>query len=71
MDNRRLLSDKEGAEYVGLGVSSFRIWSAKIGAKKKIGNRSLNDRKVIDAALDTAQDFKLKDHRTDPDGDAV
>lgn len=56
---KRMLNDKEGAAYVGLGVTSFRAWSEQIGAVRKFGKRRLNDRMVIDQALDTKQDFRF------------
>lgn len=50
--DRRLLSVREGADYAGVGLNTFRAWAEQIGAVRRIGSRVLYDRNVIDAALD-------------------
>lgn len=49
----RLLKTQEAADYVGLGVQTFKKWADEIGATKHIGNRILRyDVEVIDKAID-------------------
>lgn len=57
--NKRLLTDKEGANYVGIGVTAFRAWSERIGAVKRFGRRRLNDKSVIDQELDSGNMFDI------------
>lgn len=56
---KRMLSEKEGQEYTGLGRTRFRKWADEIGATTRIGTRRvLFDVRVIDAALDAAREQK-------------
>lgn len=54
-EERRLISDPEGAEYTNMGITKFREWSERIGAVRRIGRRRVNDKKVIDQFLDRGQ----------------
>ena len=54
-DNKRLLSIKEAANYIGLGYTKARVCLEDMGAKRKFGSRALYDKKVIDAALEKLQ----------------
>lgn len=51
----RWVTDVYGADYTGMGLTTFKKWAAQIGAKRKIGRKSLYDMHVIDAAMDEAQ----------------
>ncbi len=51
-DGKRLLSESEAREYIGLGRIRCREYCEKIGAVRRIGKRVLYDRTVIDRALD-------------------
>lgn len=49
----RLLTTQEAADYVGIGVQTFKKWADEIGATKHIGNRILRyDVEVIDKAIE-------------------
>lgn len=48
----RLVSMASGAEYSGLGVSSFRKFANENGALIKIGGRTLVDLNVLNRAID-------------------
>lgn len=48
---KRLLSTTEAIVYLGVGRSTALSYLNKIGAKRKIGQRTLYDKHVIDAAL--------------------
>lgn len=54
-DNARMMDDSQGAAYTGMGIRFFRDWSEKIGAVRYYNRRRVNDRAVIDAALDAMQ----------------
>ena len=56
---KRLLTDKEAASYVGLGVTAFRIWAEKIGCIKRFGRRRLNDKLIIDQMLNDNNSFSV------------
>ena len=49
------LSDPEGASYVHMSVPTFREWSKRIGARRKLGEgrggKILNVRAIIDKAI--------------------
>jgi len=49
---KRLLSSREAAAYLGLGLTSTRRFCDSIGATRRFGSRVLFDRLVIDKALD-------------------
>ena len=54
-DMARLLSLREAAVYVGIGLDSCRAWCKQIGAEKRIAPRVVRyDRVVIDRAIDEA-----------------
>ena len=48
---KRLLSITEASTYIGLGRSSALSYLESIGAKRKIGRRTLYDKLVIDEAI--------------------
>ena len=49
------LSDPEGASYVHMSVPTFREWSKRIGARRKVGSgrtgKILIVRKIVDEAI--------------------
>lgn len=51
LSNKPFLSDVEGAVYLSLGKTAFREFAQRIGCRKRIGGRVVNDRAVIDDAL--------------------
>lgn len=55
INEKRLLSVREGADYTGIGVVNFRIWAEQIGAVRRIGSRVLFDKTIIDRELDRGQ----------------
>lgn len=57
---KRLLSEADGMNYVGLQRNKFRSWAAEIGAVRHIGRRVLYDRTVIDRACDEMADAARK-----------
>ena len=53
----RMLSRAAGAAYTGLGLNNFTKWAREIGAEKRFGiRRVLYDKRVIDRALDEAEE---------------
>ena len=46
--NKRLLNIRELMDYTGLGESKAKRWARETGAAKKIGRRTVYDRKIID-----------------------
>ena len=54
-EGKRLFTEADGMNYVGLHRSKFRKWAAGIGAVRHIGRRVLYDRIVIDRAIDAMQ----------------
>lgn len=50
--DKRMLSIKEAAQYLGLGTRTTRVYMDKIGATVKFGGRVVFDRTVIDSVLD-------------------
>ena len=50
---KRMLSEKEAQEYLGLKRGKCREFGEKVKAVKHIGRRVLYDRLVLDAALDS------------------
>ncbi len=55
-ESKRLLSINEAAVYLGLGRSSALVFLEKIGAKQKIGRRSLYDKIIIDQHLSNTKE---------------
>lgn len=55
---KRMLSEKEAMEYVGLKRGKCREFGENIKCIKRIGRRVLYDRKIIDAALDADDCFQ-------------
>ncbi len=49
---KRLLSEKEAQEYLGLKRAKCREYGEKINCVRRIGRRVLYDRYIIDVALD-------------------
>ncbi len=52
---KRMLSEKEAQEYIGLKRVKCREFGESIGCVKRIGRRVLYDRFIIDKALDSIQ----------------
>lgn len=52
----RLLSKAQLCQYTGLGTTKAYCWAKEIGAVRKIGTRTLFDKQVIDAALDSVKE---------------
>lgn len=50
---KRLLNREEMVAYIGMGRTAGRAWCEKIGAIRHIGGRTLFDKWVIDAAIDS------------------
>ena len=50
---KRMLSIDECCDYMGLGKTKVMEITRSIGAVKKIGSRSLYDKRIIDTYLDT------------------
>lgn len=48
----RLMNEKDCMEYLSMGRTKFREWTAEIGARKKFGKAVRYDRTVIDKYLD-------------------
>lgn len=56
MSGKRLLNSAEMLAYTGMGKTAGRAWCAKIGAIRRIGGRTLFDKRVIDAAIDALKE---------------
>lgn len=54
LSERRLLSLSEATEYTSMGKSKFAQWAMEIGAVRRFGRMVRYDRRVIDAAIDSA-----------------
>ena len=54
--DKRLLSIDEASEYIGKGCKFTRAFCDEIKATRRMGNRVLFDKKVIDARLDELED---------------
>lgn len=52
MNEKRLLDANEVCVYLSLGRNRGIEFAKSVGAERKIGRRSLYDKKVIDKALD-------------------
>ncbi len=50
-ESKRLLSINEATVYLGIGRSTALSYLEEIGAKRKIGRRTLYDKQVIDNAI--------------------
>lgn len=53
--DKRLLTEPEAADYIGMGRSAARVWLREIGARRTFGRSVRYDLKTIDAALDEMQ----------------
>lgn len=53
--DKRMLSEKEAQDYLGLKRGKCREFGDKVKAVKHIGRRVLYDRKILDAALDSLE----------------
>lgn len=51
-ESKKLISINEAVVYLGVGRSTTISYLEKIGAKRKIGRRTLYDKQVIDSALE-------------------
>ena len=49
---KRLISINEAVVYLGIGRSTAISYLEQIGAKRKIGRRTLYDKQVIDSVLE-------------------
>lgn len=49
---KRLLSAREAAAYIGQGTTNARVWLESIGARRNFGRRVVYDKVVIDRAID-------------------
>ena len=49
--NKRLLNIRVLMDYTGLGESKAKRWARETGAAKKIGRRTVYDRKIIDKCI--------------------
>ena len=58
---KRLLSEDEAQEYLGLKRTKCREFGEKINCIKHIGRRVLYDRNVLDEALDSGDAFCVKE----------
>lgn len=58
LDSKRLLSINEAVVYLGIGRSTAIQYLEDIGAKRKIGKRTLYDKKVIDSVLDNKEEYR-------------
>lgn len=56
--DKRMLSEKEAQDYLGLKRVKCREFGEKINAVKHIGRRVLYDRKIIDDALDSLESIE-------------
>ena len=52
-DIARMMSHKEAAAYLGLGLTTSRKLLEEIGATRHVGARVLFDRQIIDNYLDS------------------
>ena len=52
VDAKRLLTRKEACEYVGLGLTRGVEYINQSGARIKIGNRCMYDKKKLDQFID-------------------
>ena len=52
IDNIRMLTLKQAAQYSGIGLNTCRAWCDEIGATRKFSDRVVRfDKQVIDEAL--------------------
>lgn len=56
--DNRLLTIRETAKYIRVGVTNTRKFMDEIGATVKIGNRVLADKQVIDEYIDRTKGAK-------------
>lgn len=52
IESRRMISEKEAADYLGLGRTKTRTFAEECGAVRRYGRRVLYDRAALDHALD-------------------
>ena len=53
-ENKRLLSEPEACEYIGVKRNKLREFAKSCGAVRHIGSRVLYDKVVIDRVIDEA-----------------
>lgn len=58
INQRRMISAKEGGDYIGVSTQSFRLLCRKIGAEIRIGGRLLYDRPMIDEWIESQKPGK-------------
>lgn len=52
-EGKRMLTEQEAMQYVGMGRSNFRKWAQEIGCVRRFYGRSVRyDRQTIDAEFD-------------------
>ena len=64
IENKRLITDKEGAFLYGMSINSFRELSKRIGADVYLGRKKLNKKASIDNWIDrlpSGADIKFRD----------
>ena len=53
LENIRMLTLRQAAQYTGTGLNTCRAWCDEIGATRKFSDKCVRfDKTVIDAALD-------------------
>lgn len=57
--DKRFMTMRECADYLGIGISTTRRYMQEIGAVKRIGKRCLYDRKVIDAFFESSDSLQV------------
>ncbi len=55
---KRMLSIKEAAGYLGIGITAARAYAEQVGAVWHAGARVLVDRMVLDRALDAKEEMR-------------
>lgn len=55
LERKAYLSDEEGAVYTGMSITTFREWSKRIGARRKLGEgtrgKVVSVRQIIDQKI--------------------
>ena len=55
LERKVYLNDEEGAAYTGMSITTFREWSKRVGARRKLGSgtrgKTTNVRAIIDKAI--------------------
>lgn len=55
LERKIYLNDEEGAAYTGMSITTFREWSKRIGARRKLGEgtrgKVVSVRQIIDQKI--------------------